>query len=222
MDYLLRAARAYVVADGRTEALHLRSNDRAYIDGALQCYHQAMDQLPDDSVTKAAVIREMKCIQPNSEATSSFASPSHRIHDLEVLATHNLYDEDFADALDKRTEIFDNILERRVSHLWCDLLARNEVTRLLLLLLLDLPPARQSPSHIKLLEQFRADRTTAALVAELQLSTKLVITLQELATASWDNDRAEACRVARELTSFSCITREQHFILEHLMAKYEY
>lgn len=124
VDYLLRAARAYIAADTKAEALQLRSNDRAYIDGALQCYHQAMDQLPDDSVQKAAVIREMKIIKPNSDATSSFASPSHRIYDLEVSATHSLYDNDFVDALDKRTEIFDNILERKVSDLYLDLLKR--------------------------------------------------------------------------------------------------
>lgn len=94
------------------------------------------------------------------------------------------------------------------------------MTRLLLLLLLDLPPARQSPSHIKLLEQFQADDITA--VEQLQLPTELVITLQELASACQVKDRDEAHRVTRELTTFCLITKEEHFILEHLMKKYEY
>lgn len=57
MHFLLRSARAFVDANRTADRLHLRSNANEYINGALNCYNQAIQLLDDDSVMKAAIIR---------------------------------------------------------------------------------------------------------------------------------------------------------------------
>lgn len=156
VHFLLRSARAYCEADRTVDRLHLRSNANEYINGALNCYNQAILLLNDDSVMKTGIIREMKRIHTNCELMSNFVSPAHRIYDLEMAANECIRTGDYAGALDKLTEVYDDITERKVQQFHGDVLQRNEVSRILLLLLLRLPPARQAPSNIKLLQKYGA------------------------------------------------------------------
>lgn len=124
MDYLLRSARASIEADRDEQRLHSQSQDRSNRQGALRCYNQALACLADDSVMRAAVIRAIKKIQPHSDATSAFVSPSHRIWDLETAAKECVRCGDFVAALEKTTEIYDDIVERKMQSFYTDVLAR--------------------------------------------------------------------------------------------------
>lgn len=154
VHFLLKAARAYKKADENLEKFAVQSNSHEYIDGALNCYNQALILSEHDVVMKAAIIREIKKIDPNCELTSNFTSPAHRAYELDLDAQYFIHIEDYETALDKLTEIHDDLTERKVEQMYEHLLRKNEITRILLLLLLDLPPARQSPSNVKLLERF--------------------------------------------------------------------
>lgn len=149
---LLKAARAYREAD--SNRLCLRSNTKPYTQGALSCYHRVITQLNDDSAMKAAVIREMKEINRNYEVTSNFVSPAHRAQDLDLTANECITSGNFESALEKITEICDDIVERKVEDLYEDILGKHEITLILLILLLEYPSARQSPSNVKLYEYF--------------------------------------------------------------------
>lgn len=122
VDFLLRSARASIAADRSECQIGFSSNDRTNLQAALQAFSQALACLDEDSVMRAAIIRELKKIQPHSEATSGFVSPAHRIRDLEVSANESVRCGDFVAALEKRTEIFDNIVERKMQLFYVDVL----------------------------------------------------------------------------------------------------
>lgn len=161
VDRLLRSADASIVADRRQRRQHQLCADRAHLENALRCYNQALEAYADDSPFRAAIIRKIKAVQApgaNNQLTSSFASPSHRADDLDRAADECVRTGDYAGALELRTELFDNIAERRMQSLYGDLLCKNELARVLLLMWLQLPPSRQSPSQVKLLAECAACR----------------------------------------------------------------
>ncbi|KAI9590644.1 uncharacterized protein LOC119641986 [Glossina fuscipes] len=151
---LLRAARLFLRIHQDKEDLLFKCNFYEYREAALHCYSQAVEKCPDDSVMKAAIIREMIPLQPHYEGTSSFSSPVHRIYELELSAQNCLHQEDFLKALQQLDDIVDNIYERKKQSLYKDLLGRIEILRVLLLVNLTLPPSRQTPAHIKLIEYY--------------------------------------------------------------------
>lgn len=231
MHFLLRSARAFVDANRTADRLHLRSNANEYINGALNCYNQAIQLLDDDSVMKAAIIREMKQIHSNCELMSSFASPAHRMYDLELAANECIRTGDFAGALDKLTEIHDDVVERKVQQFHGEVIRRNEVSRVLLMLLLSLPPARQAPSNVKLLQRFCCDRQTMLSVPMTdppadgvgeQHSPLVLDTLGALISACRRNDSQQLI-----IRSIQCVevipdtTLFQHLILKELKKRYE-
>ncbi|XP_062138355.1 uncharacterized protein LOC133847381 [Drosophila sulfurigaster albostrigata] len=151
----VRAARAFMLAHNEFRLLHLRTGHNGFREGALHCYHNAAERVADSGVFKAAVLRELQQLQQRQlERTSSFASPTHRINELELSAEMSMEREDYRNALLQLDDIVDNIYERRAPLMYGELLRRVEVLRLLLLLHLNLPPARQSPAHIKLIEYY--------------------------------------------------------------------
>nr|XP_016942036.1 uncharacterized protein LOC108018945 [Drosophila suzukii] len=150
----LRAARSFLAAHNESGQLHLRTRHSGFREGALHCYHRAADRAVDEGVFKAAILRELKQLQRQLDSTSSFASPTHQIHDLEISADTCGQRGDFRSALQHYDDIVDNVYERRGARMYGDLLRRVEVLRLLLLVHLNLPPARQSPAHIKLIEYY--------------------------------------------------------------------
>lgn len=149
---LLKAARAFKTAD--VDNLCTRSSSHDNNQAALHCYNQALVQCNEDAVMKAAIIREMKKIHPYCDQTSDFVSPVHRAYELEMDANRCIRCNDYETALDKLSEIYDDIVERKVQTIYEKLVQTHEITRILLMLVLDLPPARQSPSNVKLLERF--------------------------------------------------------------------
>ncbi|KAG4070079.1 hypothetical protein HA402_013739 [Bradysia odoriphaga] len=183
IDYLLKAARSYHDADIKLEKLCIRSNDRAFIECALQCYNNAITLLPDGSPMKAAVVREMLKVKPSVEVSSGFTSPSHKIHELEVAAKICVQRKDFTSALDKRTEVMDSINERNVQYLYVDVIRRNELSRLLLLLLLELPSTRLVESHTILLDRFTKMPSDHQYAEQIGLSNDLFLCLSELVLA---------------------------------------
>ncbi|XP_023179197.1 uncharacterized protein LOC111605087 [Drosophila hydei] len=150
----VRSARAFLLAHNEFRQLHLRSGHNGFREGALHCYNKAAELVADSGVFKAAVLRELKHLKRKLERTSSFASPTHQINDLEISAEMSMQREDYRGALQHLDDIVDNIYERRKPSMYGELLRRVEVLRLLLLVHLNLPPARQSPAHIKLIEYY--------------------------------------------------------------------
>ncbi|SPP78584.1 uncharacterized protein LOC117581631 [Drosophila guanche] len=150
----VRAARAFLQAHNEFGLLHMRTQHSGFREGALHCYHKAAERVVDGCVFKAAILRELQQLQRQLDRTSSFASPTHQIHDLEMSADLSTQREDYRSALQHYDDIVDNIYERRGALMYTDLLRRVEVLRLLLLVHLNLPPARQSPAHIKLIEHY--------------------------------------------------------------------
>lgn len=123
---LLKAARTYREADANR--LCLRSDTKQNTQGALSCYHQVITQLNDESAIKAAVIREMKEINPNYEVTSNFVSPAHRAQDLDLAANECITSGNFESALEKITEICDDIVERKVEDLYEGILCNENLS----------------------------------------------------------------------------------------------
>ncbi|XP_017109849.2 uncharacterized protein Hap40 [Drosophila bipectinata] len=150
----LRAARSFLRAHNESGRLNQRTWHSGFREGALHCYQRATEKALDGGVFNAAIFRELRQLEPQLEATSSLASPAHQIHDLETSAETSSQRGDFRSALQHYDDIVDNIYERRGARMYGDLLRRVEVLRLLLLVHLNLPPARQSPAHIKLIEYY--------------------------------------------------------------------
>ncbi|ALC49592.1 CG8134 [Drosophila busckii] len=150
----VRAARGFLKAHNEFRQLHLRSGQNGFREGALHCYHKAAERVADTGVFKAAVLRELQQLERQLERTSSFASPAHQINELELNADLSIQRADYRGGLQQLDDIVDNIYERRAPLMYEELLRRVEVLRLLLLVHLNLPPARQSPAHIKLIEYY--------------------------------------------------------------------
>lgn len=213
---LMKAARAFIEAD--KDNLCLRSNEKSYLQGALNCYNTSLTQLDDNSVMKAAIIREMKQIHFNCEITSNFVSPAHRAHELDLAANECIRSGNFESALEKITEIYDDIIERKVENLYEDILRIHEVTIILLILLLDLPSARQSPSNIKLYECYANAVQHSSLGHQ---SKRVVNALHSLISAC--KLQQYVTIVEDEIPSVARIpgfTSSQHVLLQKLKAKY--
>lgn len=224
VDALLKSARAFVKYDREIEKLKVRSNNREHLEGALRCYNQAAARLEDDSVMKVAIIREVKKINPNAENTSNFNSPSHRIYDLEQSANVSISAQDFVGALEKLTEIFDDINERKVEDYYADVLVRNEIARLILLLILELPPSRQSPSHIKLLENYSSVEESGPQGSCQKLDElipKLLVThLKNLVMACDMQDKEYLIETRGKISESEIITMEHNLLLDHLVKRF--
>lgn len=122
---MLKSARAFADAHSvDADRCLLSEENTCYLDGALRGFVEAQSQFPHDSPMKAAIIRELKKYHPNSELTSGFVSPAHRYHDLEVSASENIIAGDFVGALEKCTEIYDDIVERNVTTMYRDLMEK--------------------------------------------------------------------------------------------------
>ncbi|KAH8304688.1 hypothetical protein KR018_007590 [Drosophila ironensis] len=165
-----REAEAYLRAARCFRGAH--SEHAGFREAALHCYQRAAERATDGCVVKAAILRELRPLQRQMEGTSSLTSPPHQIHDLETSAEASGAKGDYRSALQHYDDIVDHVYERRGARMYGDLLRRVEVLRLLLLVHLNLPPARQSPAHIKLIEhyyglaQFELEVDTGAGAAE--------------------------------------------------------
>lgn len=241
IDFLLKAAREFAQANQEVEKLNLQSNQKEYIEvrfslrfpnpilcnlfsfkGALKSYFQALSKLEDDSVLKAAVIREIRTINPNFEATSNFVSPCHRCYDLYKAANISIENKDYVSALEKLTDIFDNITERKKEDLYKDIMIQSEISRVLLLVVLNLPPSRQSPSHIKLLEKYSPvenipDCTNSDKSAfRFKIPSSVETLLKDLVITWQERDTVEMNKTVLRLFECRSLKPEHYSILKEL------
>lgn len=213
-------------ADSRKAKLgFLNNND--YIDGAYRSYFQAL-AVVSDSVMRTCIIRELRELNKNLNITSDFNSACHRIFDLEMASNENIRSGDFVGALEKLTEIVDDVTERKEINSYFDVMRRNEISRLLLLLLLELPPSRQSPSHIKLIEKYTwnhesFDIEMASMIKSQSnqiLDENLVLLLEGLVNAC-QNCYGECVKeMCEEIARHHLVTMEQNKLLEQLVDKF--
>jgi factor VIII intron 22 protein len=208
----------FVKADRKITDLGFGNQNHEHLEGALRCYNQALSRLPEGSaVMKTAIIRELKKIDPNTEQTSNFSSNAHRIHDLEVAARENiLHNIDYISALEKLNEIYDDITERKVQSMYEDVMMRNTITRLFLLLILELPPARHLPSSIKLLERYSSIEFTD----DEFIPESLFNLLQSVTMASLDKDQEAIREAFDQLSCCSYLNQEQRVLLLVLYEKF--
>jgi factor VIII intron 22 protein len=225
-ESFLKAARAFKKADSRKTKLGFQNNHE-FLEGASRSYFQAL-AVVDDSVMRTCIIREMRETNKDLNITSDFNSACHRIFDLEVASNQDILANDFIGALEKLTEIVDDITERKEINSYFDVMRRNEISRLLLLLLLELPPSRQSPSHIKLLEKYTwnhesFDLEMATMIKSQSnqiLDENLVLLLEGLVFACQNNHGDCVKEMCDEISRNHLITMEQNHLLERLVKKY--
>jgi factor VIII intron 22 protein len=202
-------------------------NNHEFLEGAHRAYCQALTAT-EDAVMRTCIIREMKDLNNDLNITSDFNSASHRIFDLEVASNENIKSNDFIGALEKLTEIVDDITERKEVNSYHDVMRRNEVSRLLLLLLLELPPSRQSPSHLKLLEKYTWNHESfdieMASMMKAQssqiLDEDLVLLLEGLVNACQNSHGESVKELKEEISRHTFTSMEQLHLLERLVDKY--
>lgn len=178
---------------------------------------------------RTCIIREIRELNKDLNITSEFNSAAHRIYDLEMASNENIRSEDFIGALEKLTEIVDDITERKEANSYFDVMRRNEISRLLLLLLLELPPSRQSPSHIKLLEKytwnhesFDIEMATIVKAQNNQILDDNLVQLLEGLVYVCQNTQADCVKeMCEELSQHHLITMEQNHLLHKLVEKYK-
>lgn len=225
-ESFLKAARQFRKADERKTKLGF-INNHEFLDGAHRSYQQGL-ALVDDSVMRTCIIREMKELNNDLNLTSDFNSASHRIYDLELASQANIRSSDFIGALEKLTEIVDDIIERKEAHSYYDVMRRNEVSRLLLLLLLELPPSRQSPSHLKLLEKYTWNHESFDIELASMMKTQsnhildenLTLLLEGLVHACQNLYREGVKEMCDEISQHQSISIEQNRLLEEIVDKF--
>lgn len=155
--YLLKGAEAFLKAYNRRFDFGYTDGEEEYRQGALRCYDEILQNphLPKNSFIRASVIRQLKTIDPHTDQTSTFESPLLRYEDLKRAAIVDIKEEHYQNALNKLTDISDDIIERKKEAYHPAVLEYAEITRLLLLLHLEMPPAALAPSNAALLERYR-------------------------------------------------------------------
>ncbi|CRK93793.1 CLUMA_CG007321, isoform A [Clunio marinus] len=227
VESYLKAARMFRKADERKTKLGFLNNHEV-LEGAYRSYFQALTAV-DDPVMRTCIIREIKELNKDLNTTSDFNSASHRIYDLEQASNENIRVNDFIGALEKLTEIVDDVTERKVNSSYFDVMKRNEVSRLLLLLILELPPSRQSPSHIKLLEKytwnhesFDIEMATIIKTQHNQILDENLVLLLETLVCSFQNMQIDCVmEICDELSKHHSITIEQKFLIDKLVEKFK-
>lgn len=221
VDYLIRAANAFIRADNRSKELFPGSNSHEHISGAVRCYNDALSLLSDDSSMSAGIIRQLKKICPNAaDKSSNFLSPTHRMYDLETTARLHINNGRYIQAMDNLTEIFEEKTENNSIDL--------EVLLLLLLLLLQLPPGRQSPIHMQILKKYSADNRNILKEKSSYMSHKYLLALQNLCCAcseaeGFNGGGGVDVATARQevLSAYSGISNEHEVLLRDLSNKFK-
>ena len=205
---------------------YLTSTSHIFIKGAYRCYSQALCA-EKDPVMKACIIREFYEINKNLSITSDFSSYTHRIYELEKASNENICSNDYILALEKLTEIIEDFSERKCEHLYSDVLIRVEFTRLLLLLILELPPNRQSPSHVKIVEKFcwntenfSSDSILKNLSVSKYCESDLILLFEMLVHLCKTQQYESIKDICDMISSHHLITQEQNMLLTNLIKLY--
>ncbi|XP_062552067.1 40-kDa huntingtin-associated protein [Armigeres subalbatus] len=222
VDALLKAARVFRKAHTEQTKLKIENPSPDHLEGAFRCYTQALSRLQDDSVIKAAIIRELKEINPNVEITSNFSSPSHRIWDLEQSAVGSIMSRDYVAAFEKLTEIYDDVTERRCEDMYLQVMKQVEVSRLLLLCLLQLPPSTRYDG--KFIERYSSigenNQRILSPRANTIVSEDLFFMLQSVVVSCQAKDIDSLVAVRDELVYCHELTESQQILLDELVSKY--
>lgn len=219
VEALLKGARMFRKANERKNKLGFINNNEN-LEGAFRCYSQALST-EKNPVMKACIIREFTEINKNLNVTSEFNSPCHRVHELKLASSNDIQKNDFVAALDKLTEIIEMLAERKSEMLYEDVIARIEITRLLLLLFLDLPASRQSPSQIKLLERYSWNHEGFESKEENSSLDECLTLLLEVLVHSCQTRQDEVIKeTCDEISNHHSITDEQHKILVNIVKKF--
>ena len=222
VDGYLKAARCFKKANERFENLGIQNEYEEYLEGAFKCYTDALTIMPDDfHVMKAAVIRELKTIDPHSEQTSNFSSSCHRIWDLEQSSRESIKIKDYVSALDKLTDIYDDITERKVEHMYAGVMQRTEISRLLLLCLLQLPPSvRYDQKLIEKYTNLQDDDEESKTKNKVKLPEELYCLLQSLVFSCQAKDIKNLVQARDLLVEQALITTDHRILLLELVSKY--
>lgn len=197
-----------------------------FIKGAYRCYSQVLCG-EKDPVMKACIIREFNQINKNLTITSDFSSYTHRIYELELASNENIRSNDYILALERLTEIIEDFSERKCENLYLSVLVRVEFTRLLLLLILELPANHQSPSHVKVMERFSWNTENFNSESILKNSSLLkccendLILLFEVLVNLCKTRQYESMKdICDMISTHHLITREQNMLLTNLTKLY--
>jgi hypothetical protein len=218
VEALLKGARMFRKSNDRKDKLGFIKNGQD-LEGAHRCYAQALS-VEKNPVLKACIIREFSEINKNLTVTSDFYSPCHRVHELFESSNESIKSNDYISALEKLTEITELFTERKCEWLYSEVLSKIEITRLLLLLFLDLPASRQSPSQIKLLERYSWNHETFDHTSEKLLDENLTLLLEVLVHSCQTNQGDVVKDTCDEISNHHAITIEQHKILENIVKKF--
>lgn len=218
VEALLKGARMFRKADERKNKLGFINNNEN-LEGAFRCYSQALTT-EKNPVMKACIIREFTEINKNLSVTSDFHSPCHRVYELQLASVNDIQKNDFVAALDKLTEIIEIQAERKSEALYEEVIARIEITRLLLLLFLDLPASRQSPSQIKLLEKYSWNHEGFESNENNSLDECLTLLLEVLVHSCQTRQDEVIKETCDEISNHHSITDEQSKILENISKKF--
>lgn len=96
---------------------------------------------------------------------------------------------------------------------------RNEVSRILLLLILELPPSRQTESHTNLIEKCITIPPDVHFAGELGLSKELFLCVCELVLVCNKKKISEAEGILDRLFQFKSLETEHYVLLEELNKK---
>lgn len=227
VDYLIRAANAFVRADNRSNELFPGSHNHEHIAGAVRCYNDALSLLSDDSAMSAGIIRQLKKICPRTDKSSNFISPTHRIQDLERSARLHICNGHYIPAMENLTEVFDILNEEKTVKNCRHLLSESEVLLLFLLLLLQLPPGRQSPIHMQILKKYSPDNRNILKENEDKnsMTGKYLLALQNIVCACTQDDGGGGVDAARyevlSSTYSGIFSREHDVLLKDLAIKFK-
>lgn len=100
------------------------------------------------------------------------------------------------------------------------LLSRTEVSRILLLLLLELPPSRQAESHTNLMKKFTTIPPDLTFAEELELPKELFLCVCELVLVCKQKKISEAEMILNSLFQFKNLVTEHYLLLEELNKKF--
>jgi hypothetical protein len=176
---------------------------------------------------KACIIREFNEINKNLSITSDFSSNTHRIYELERASNESIRSNDYMSALEKLTEIIEDFAERKCVHLYSDMLIRVEFTRLLLLLILELPANHQSPSHVKIVEKFSwttenfsSERVLKSTSLSAFCERDLILLFETLVHLCKTREYESIKEISDMISSHHLITTEQNMLLTNLVKLY--
>lgn len=218
VNFYIKAAQTFEKANDEIEKLHTSSNFRQYLEGSLKSYILALNCLDgtEYSVMRVGIIRAIRRINPNFEGTSDFASPCHRIFELEAAAIEMILIEDYSKALQNLADIFDNIFERKKETLYKDLLQRIQIYTILVLSIFNLNPQKTDfvKSYEKYVCDFCDDFTELLILKDYGLPTEVKERLTDLVN-SWNNKMEMKLSLER-FQNIKFLDKVQAFLIQQI------